>query len=167
MFIWIGIVGLFVYFVYIGLYIITPTVPWSFTVAGTTWTTTNLQYIVSYYHLFGFLWGLWFMSGISQISIAGAIASWYWTMDKDAKMKSPILRSVGRTFRYHLGSVAVGSLLIAIVEFIRVLLYQVQRQVAKTKISWLKYLVACLQCCMACVSMIVKFINRNAYIYIG
>lgn len=31
----------------------------------------------------------------------------------------------------------------------------------------MKYLVACAQCCMKCVEVIVKWINRNAYVYIA
>jgi hypothetical protein len=166
-FIWVGIVGVFVYFVWIGLYILTPTVPWAFTFFGATWTTDQLQTIVSYVHLFGCLWGLWFLNGFNQLAIAGAIGTWYWTFDKTQKLKRPVIRSVGRTCRYHLGSIAIGSLLIAIVELIRIVLYQVSRQVAKTRSTYLKYLVACLQCFMKCVSMIFKFINKNAYIYIA
>lgn len=167
MLIWTGIAGLFVHFIYIGLYIITPKAPWSITIGSAIWADPNLQYIVSYYHLFGFLWALWFINGFSQVALAGAIGTWYWTMDKTESMRSPVIRSVRRTCRYHMGSIAVGSLLIALVELIRILFYQFARQVSKTHISWLKYLIACMQCMLACVSMIVKFINKNAYIYIG
>jgi hypothetical protein len=134
---------------------------------GQEWKPDNLQTIVTYYHLFGCLWAHFFISGFSQVSIAGSIGTWYWTLDKTEKLRSPIIRSISRTCRYHLGSIAVGSLLIAIVEFIRVILYQIQRQASRSKISWLKYLIACIQCYMKCVSVVIKFINKNAYIMIG
>lgn len=167
LFVWVGIAALFVYFIYIGLYIITPKTTWKITVGSSSLTDANLMTYASYYHLFGFLWSLFFLSGFSQVTIAGAIGSWYWTMDKSERLRSPVLKSVLRTSRFHLGSIALGSLLIAIVEFIRVILYQIQRNLSKSNMSFLKYLVACLQCCMSCVSTIVKFINREAYIYIA
>jgi hypothetical protein len=120
-----------------------------------------------YYHLFGFLWTLFFFSGINQMTIAGAIASWYWAADKKQKMHLPVMKSLGRVLLYSLGSVAIGALLIAIVEFIRILVYQMQKNALKSGNQTLKYLLACLQCCLKIVSMIVKFINKNAYIYIA
>lgn len=34
------------------------------------------------YNLFGLFWGLFFAVGIGQVSLAGAFAVYYWTMDK-------------------------------------------------------------------------------------
>ena len=151
------------------LYLITPTSSAASTY-GTgdyTWTSTNSSNVAISIHVFGFLYTLFFLQGINQVTIAGAIGSWYWTIDKKAKMRFPVMKSLGRTLKYHLGSIAAGSLLIAIVEFIRIVLYQVQRKVQQSNVKVLQYLVACLQCCMKCVSMIVKFINRNAYIIVA
>jgi solute carrier family 44 (choline transporter-like protein), member 2/4/5 len=114
-----------------------------------------------------FLWTFYFLLGVNQVSISGAIAEWYWTFEKSKRLYFPVLRSFGRTLLYSLGSIAVGSLLIALVEFVRVLLYQLQRKAGKEGPQYLKYLVACLQCCMAAVSAIVKYINRNAYVYLS
>ena len=160
---------LFVYFVWILIYLITPTNagPQTFSVASASWTDSNAQTAALAIHVFGFLYTLFFFSGINQVTIAGAIASWYWSYDKSQKMQFPVMKSFARTLRYHLGSIACGSLLIAIVEFIRVVLYQLQRKAQQSNLSALKYLVACLQCCMKCVSVIVKFINRNAYIVVA
>ncbi|KAJ3272222.1 hypothetical protein HDV01_005876 [Terramyces sp. JEL0728] len=169
LFIWILMIANLVYFIYIMLYIITPSgqVTPSIELFSLVWTDSNISQYELGYHIFGFLWTLFFFSGINQVTIAGAIATWYWTMDKKKSLKLPVLRSLGRTLLYHLGSIAVGSLLIAIVEFIRILLYEVQRRIKKTQNQFLIYLVACLQCCMKVVSMLVKFINRNAYIYLA
>ncbi|KAJ3321000.1 hypothetical protein HDV06_004659 [Boothiomyces sp. JEL0866] len=169
LFIWILMIANLAYFIYILLYIITPSgqVTPSIELFSLVWTDANISQYELGYHIFGFLWMLFFLSGINQVTVAGAIATWYWTMDKSKRLKLPVLRSLGRTLLYHLGSIAVGSLLIAIVEFIRIVLYEIQRRVKKTKNQFLVYLVACLQCCMKVVSMLVKFINRNAYIYLA
>ncbi|QQP57125.1 Choline transporter protein 2 [Caligus rogercresseyi] len=61
--------------------------------------------------------------------LAGAFASWYWTFDKKREVPSlPLLSSTTRTFRYHLGTVAFGSLIIAIIRFIRVMLERIEEK---------------------------------------
>ena len=120
-----------------------------------------------YYHIFMFLWTLYFLLGINHVTMAGAFATWYWTMDKTAKLSFPVLKSFARTIFFHTGSIAVGSFLIALVELLRVILYQLQRRVNKGGPQALKYLFACLQCCTNFLSVITKYINRNAYIFIA
>ncbi|KAJ3320999.1 hypothetical protein HDV06_004658 [Boothiomyces sp. JEL0866] len=167
--IWTFLVLNLAYFIYIGLYIITPSgqVSPSIQLFSLVWSDPNIKQYELAYHIFGFLWTMFFLSGINQVTIAGAIATWYWTMNKKKMPRLPVMRSFGRVLLYHLGSIALGSLLIAIVEFIRLVLYEIQRRVKKTKNQFLTYLVACLQCVMKIVSILVKFINKNAYIYIA
>jgi hypothetical protein len=169
-FAWAAICGTIAYFIYFGLCILTPvSTPYLsiFSFFKIPVTTDVATYLLPYYHLFGTLWGIWFFSGFNQVTLAGAIGTWYWTLDKTQKLRSPVLRSVSRTCRYHLGSIALGSLLIAVVELIRIIFYQVTKQVNSLKSDWLKFAVACAQCFLKCVSMIIKFINKNAYIYIA
>lgn len=56
---------------------------------------------------------------LCQFIIASACAIWYWEQNGTHK---PISRSIYRAFRYHLGSLAFGSLLLAIVQMIRIIL---------------------------------------------
>ena len=50
--------------------------------------------------------------------IAGAVADWYFSAgsDRGALLKSPITASLARTLRFHLGSIALGSLVIAFIQ---------------------------------------------------
>lgn len=146
---------------------VTPVSAPSIKFATAEWQDPNMYNYMLGYHTFGFIWTFFFLSGINQMTIAGAIASWYWTMDKKQKFRYPVMKSLSRVCRFHLGSIAVGSLLIAIVEFIRILVYQIQKKVQKSGNQQLKYLLACIQCCLKIVSILVKFINKNAYIYIA
>jgi hypothetical protein len=36
------------------------------------------------YHFFGYLWVIQFINAIEQTTIAGAVAAWYWTLDRKA-----------------------------------------------------------------------------------
>ena len=71
------------------------------------------------YGIFMLLWLINFVRMVGWTVMAGAFCYWYFFSDDDPadpKMKSsfPILGSVYRTFRYHLGTVAFASLIVAI-----------------------------------------------------
>ena len=65
---------------------------------------------------------------------------------------------------HHLGTVAFGSLIIAIIKTIEAVLAYIQRQAKKSHNKVLEYLMMCLACLMWCLEKIMKFINKHAYI---
>lgn len=79
------------------------------------------------------------------------------------------MTSVWRGFRYHFGSLVFGALLVAIIEFIRVVYEFVARQIEKNNPD--NKLIECLlcvgRCCLSCLQCLIEFINRNAYITIA
>ena len=99
--------------------------------------------------------------------LLGAVATWYWARDKRALPSTPLLNSLGRVLRYHMGSIALGSLVIAVVQVVRVLMWHVQRQLRATQNKVAKGFLACCQCCCLCSEKLLKFMNRNAYIEIA
>ena len=72
------------------------------------------------YYIMGFFWVTAFILGCTQFIIAAAAAIWYFTQGSDAKPDC-----VGTGFKwllkYHLGTIAFGSCIIAIVQTIRVI----------------------------------------------
>jgi len=81
--------------------------------------------------------------------------------------------SIKDTLIYHLGSIAFGSLIIAIVQFIRIIIEIVERrlkkaagnnQVTKCIISFIS---CCCKCFFYCLEKFLKFVNRNAYIMVA
>ncbi|KAJ1500068.1 hypothetical protein HMI56_004049 [Coelomomyces lativittatus] len=120
------------------------------------------------YIVLGFFWTWNFIMGVWQTTIAGAVASWFWTKDKHQLASSPVQRSFGRCFRYHLGSIALGSFIIAIVQTLRVLLLYIQKNMKKMpNHQTVNYILACIQCCFALIERIIALINTNAYIEIA
>lgn len=120
------------------------------------------------YNLFGFFWAMFFVTGIGQVSLAGAFASYYWAWNKPKDVPSlAILSSMGRCFRYHLGSVAFGSLIIAIVRMIRVAIEYVDSKCKKYDNPVTKCILCCCKCCFWCLEKFMKFITKNAYIMIA
>jgi len=119
------------------------------------------------YHFFGLLWTTQFIIAIGQTTIAGAISSWYWVHDKKDVPMFPVFFAFRRTLRYHLGSLAFGSLIIAIVQFIRVILTYLQKRLSGKDNRLLKFFFNILQCCFKCLERFLKFITKRAYIMIA
>ncbi|KAL7750812.1 hypothetical protein RI367_003769 [Sorochytrium milnesiophthora] len=154
------------YYLAIAAYIASVPDGTSVAIAGNATASTNFKYL-QWYHLFGALWGLAFISGFNQTVIAGAICSWYWTLDKRNVPSFPVFRAFCRTVFYSLGSIAFGSLLIAITMFIRIFIMYAQRNLNKGGNKAVTFALGCLSCCMACVERFLRFINKNAYIHIA
>ncbi|XP_072015999.1 choline transporter-like protein 2 isoform X1 [Amphiura filiformis] len=126
--------------------------------------TTYLQFV----NLFGLFWISNFIIALGQVTLAGAFASYFWAYDKSNDVPAlPLLRSFWWAIRYHLGSIAFGSLIIAIVKIIRVLLEYVQLQLKGKTNNVAKFLITCLQCCFWCLEKFLKFLNKNAYILVA
>mmetsp|Transcript_19037 Transcript_19037/g.31987 ORF Transcript_19037/g.31987 Transcript_19037/m.31987 type:complete len:792 (+) Transcript_19037:213-2588(+) len=132
------------------------------------WDET-LRYMMLY-HLFGLLWTNQFIVGFGLMVVAGAIANFYWTAgDTNLMPAAPVMGSMRRTARYHLGSIALGSFLVAVIQFIRLVLEYIDRKTKNMQEAnpIYKYLMCIVKCCMWYLEKIMKFINRNAYIMVA
>jgi hypothetical protein len=121
-----------------------------------------------YFNVFGFFWTTALISAIFQVSVAGALATWYFSRDASSgynSVGSPALRSLTWACTKSFGSLALGSLLLAVVQFINFLLNRARKANKNNKILY--YIICCVQCLFSCVERIIKFIDRFAYIYIA
>jgi len=67
-----------------------------------------------------------------------------------------------------MGSIAFGSLILAVVRFINYLLNQLRKANDKAGGNKLvSFLLACVMCCVGCVEGVIKYITKYAYIYIA
>ena len=118
------------------------------------------------------LLGLWnnaFLLALNQFIIGCSVCIWYFSQGPGMESGGSIRKSVYWAFRYHLGSLAFGSLILAIVQFIRIILEYIKYQTAKLSGDnrMTQCLLACLSCIVACFERFVEFLNRNAYIQIA
>lgn len=74
--------------------------------------------IYLYYFVFGTLWTNALLQAMGIFVIASACTMWYYSHGPGQELDSPILRSYKMIFRYHFGSLAFGSLILAIVQFL-------------------------------------------------
>ncbi|XP_062840986.1 choline transporter-like protein 2 isoform X4 [Trichomycterus rosablanca] len=123
--------------------------------------------LLQFYNVFLFFWCANFVTALGQMTLAGAFASYYWTFNKSDMPSCPVFASLGRALRYHTGSLAFGSLILAIVQLIRVLLEYLDHKLKGVENKFAKFLLCCLKCCFWCLEKFIKFINRNAYIMVA
>ena len=120
------------------------------------------------FNFFGMFWLLFFIEALGEMVMAGAFSGWYWTMDKEGDMSNGgLAASLYRTCRYHLGTLAFGSLIITFIRMIRVLLEFIEEKLKEYELEdnyAVKCVMCCCKCCMWCLEKFVRYINRNAYI---
>jgi len=134
----------------------------------TEWDQTQ-QYLMIY-HFFGFLWITQFLIGFTYVVIAGSIANFYWNRGNKQNMpKKPVTQAMKNALSYHLGSIALGSFIVAIVQFIRAIIEYMDKtsKGAQGKNKIAKYAIKCLKCFAKYLEKVIKFINRNAYILVA
>lgn len=124
-----------------------------------------LRRYAGWYLLFCWFWTSEFIIAMGQIVVAMALSMWYFTRDKATIGSGTVIAAIRKSFRYHMGTAAFGSLIIAIIKLIRAIIAYLQKKAAKSSFKRLASAVLCaIQCCLWCIEKCMKFLNKNAYI---
>ncbi|XAR66453.1 hypothetical protein NMG60_11012703 [Bertholletia excelsa] len=125
------------------------------------------------FHLFGCYWVTQFFIACSSTVIAGSVASYYWARVEPLQ-EIPLLlvfSSMKRLMRYNLGSLAIGSLIVSLVELSQYILKPIRRKLkvisARPQNRFGKVAAFSSQCSLTCIEWMIKSVNRNAYIMIA
>uniref|UniRef100_A0A8C8HRL8 Choline transporter-like protein n=1 Tax=Oncorhynchus tshawytscha TaxID=74940 RepID=A0A8C8HRL8_ONCTS len=122
-------------------------------------------FVLQLCNLLVFLWLVNFTIALGQCTLAGAFASYYWALRKPQDIPScPLFSSFSRAVRYHTGSLAFGSLILAFVQMFRIVLEYLDHKLKGAHNAFARFLICCLKCCFWCLEHFIKFMNRNAYI---
>lgn len=137
------------------------------------WTDT-VRYIF-WFNLFGMLWILSFIEAYNLFVLVSSACLWYFEHNNESsggKGASKIInRSFFRGIRFHLGSLAFGSLIVAIIRFAIIICEYIKKQIELTsgtgaQSEFYKCLITACECCLACCLKCVEFINKHAYIQV-
>ena len=120
--------------------------------------------------VFGLFWIAEFLSAYFLYSIIVGVCSWYFTSTHDTRGNFSLLKGFWWGARYNFGSLAFGSLLLAIIWMIRVLFEYFEKKL-KSLMGGdnraARVVVNCIRCCLDCCHRFVKFLNKNAYIQVA
>ncbi|XP_045462810.1 choline transporter-like protein 1 isoform X2 [Harmonia axyridis] len=105
-------------------------------------------------NFFMFIWIALFMYGAQYMIISGAVSAWFFTRDKNY-LDRPLRTSFMVFVKYHLGTVFLGSLIIAIVTFIKAILRSLS---SNNRTRWI------VECCCNEILAFLKLFSKNAYV---
>uniref|UniRef100_A0A2H8TS65 Choline transporter-like protein n=1 Tax=Melanaphis sacchari TaxID=742174 RepID=A0A2H8TS65_9HEMI len=118
------------------------------------------------YNIVVLLWVIEFIIGCQHMIIAGSVATWFFTRNKD-NVSSPISTSISNLFNFHLGSVAFGSFIITIFQIIRAILNFIDESLKESKNEIAQALYKVFQCLFSCLQQFLQYLTRNAYIEVA
>lgn len=166
--------GLFVYFLVGGFYIVSSG---QLKIDGSGVAQivydNNLKGALAY-HFFGCVWTSVLLNHVGWAIIGLAVSQWYFARDKrDGLGSKPVLTATGRVMWYHFGSVVFGSLVVAIVRYVRYMMNFLKRTVkasgdgSKCFSRLVDCVFCCVECCLRCFEKLLEFLSRNAYIMVA
>jgi len=119
-----------------------------------------------WYNLLAMLWYTQFCIACQQMVIAGGVATWFFTRNKE-QLNDPLATSFNNLVRYHLGSVALGSLLIALVQLLRIIFQFIENQTKDAQNDVTRCIFKACQCCLYLFEKFLAFLTRNAFIEVA
>ena len=140
-------------------------------VIGSVVWTKKIRY-AWWFHLFSLFYINEFLEALAQFIYASSACIWYFIHEKGLDVNYT-RTSIKRAFRFHLGSLAFGSLIVAIIRFIMFCMEFVKKRIDQTygkkseKSKCYRIIISCCQCCMECIARTIEFINKHAYIQIA
>ncbi|KZV95008.1 DUF580-domain-containing protein [Exidia glandulosa HHB12029] len=148
----------------------TPGSPSCTTNGGNTSCSSGTVAGLIFFEVFSYLWTSQVIGNVALATLAGgAYGGWYYFGPRENGLmpKHPTLAALGRACTTSLGSIAFGSLIVTILELIRLILQMIRNNAAADGHPVEAILACCAECCVGCIESLVEYFNRYAYIEIA
>jgi len=128
--------------------------------------TRNPDYTwMQFINIFALYWGVFFFAAYGEMVLAGVFSQWYWTLDKKKDLPNfALITAMWNTTVFHLGTLAFGSLIIAIIRLLITVLEYIEKKTKKFNNDLSRCILCMCKCCLWCLEKFMRFINKNAYI---
>ncbi|CUA68297.1 Protein PNS1 [Cryptococcus neoformans var, neoformans B-3501A] [Rhizoctonia solani] len=127
-----------------------------------------------FFELFSYLWTSQVIGNVCLATMAGGpYGGWYYfgpsNMGQmtDIQPKNPSLSAFARASTLSLGSIAFGSLIVTLLELLRIILNSIRANAAESGSPVEAALACCAACFVGCIESLVEYFNRYAYIEIA
>jgi choline transporter-like protein 2/4/5 len=125
------------------------------------------KWYLKWFNLFVYLWFGAFLFAFEEIVLAGVFSNYYWSK-KRLPTSFPLFYSIFLVARYHLGSIAFGSILIATLNYLRMILDYVNRNASNIQDNVvINFIFKCFSCLLWLFEKFLKFLNKNSYVLIA
>jgi len=107
----------------------------------------------AFYMLFVLFWSSEFILAMGQLTLALNFSKWYFTAERSGGINTGLMGAMCTATFKHAGTAAFGSLLIAIVRWIRAIIMYVYKKMKQGNLDnpCIKCLMCCCQCLLCCV----------------
>ena len=135
--------------------------------------TPSLRSMLVWYCVFGFAWAASTIQCFTQTAMAGAATSCFFHRHDPTERPCcglPLVAATWRTARYHLGSVALGSLILTLVQVLRVAFEFVaarSKQIPGGDSPLLELVRRCTRACLWCFEQSVRFVTSYAFVLVA
>lgn len=118
---------------------------------------------------FGILWICAFIRAKTTFIIMYSASSYYFDSNVNKDGEADVGEAFSLVYMKHAGSLALGSFIIAVIQFIRMVVMTIaeQAQRASGENAAVKLVVGCANCMLKCVEKICDYINTCAYAYMA
>ncbi|KAB5593164.1 Integral to plasma membrane protein [Ceratobasidium theobromae] len=126
-----------------------------------------------FFELFSYLWTSQVIGNVCLATMAGgAYGGWYYFGPRNMgemvrSPKNPSLSAFARASTLSLGSIAFGSLIVTLLELLRIILNSIRANAAESGSPVEAALACCAACFVGCIESMVEYFNRYAYIEIA
>ncbi|KAJ3144567.1 putative choline transporter, neither null mutation nor overexpression affects choline transport [Geranomyces variabilis] len=127
------------------------------------------KYAVITYITFSLYWTSQIIKNVVHVTVSGVFATYYFTAIQTADgsvvvpVRNPTIKSAKRALTTSFGSIAFGSLIVALIQTLRAVLNTVRRNAQDDNNSALALAATCADCILSMVEAFVAFINVYAY----
>lgn len=165
----LGVTGFFIVWLIFSLYLVSSgELETHTTVGGITYKTIHYDQNARkaiIFMLFMWFWTSTFIQAVGQLTVALSLSRWYFCKTKSSSTSShTVVQALGTTCRYHLGTAAFGSFVIAVVSMVRTTLLYIKKKFSGKTTMLAKVALHIMGCCLWCFDKCLRFLNKNAYI---
>jgi len=133
--------------------------------------STGTQALLSILAVFIFFWGQLVIQNISLVTTAGAVGGWYFSGDAATQRgcflcRPAVCTPLLRACTLQLGSIALGSLLVAVVRTVIVVVRYIAEQASQGNAA-LKLAFCCCICLLSCLERCIKWLTDYAFVYVA
>ena len=135
------------------------------------WEDKKVFY-ASLFMFFGFLWITAWIEYTSRFIVIVGAATYYFNNHRDKQdeeASADIMYGFKCAYLHHMGSIAFGAFIIALIRFVKIIFYYLAKQAEKSsgENAGVKAAVACAKCLLECIEKICDYMNESAFCYMA
>jgi hypothetical protein len=120
----------------------------------------TLMTLLSIYMAFSLFWTTQALANVLHVTVAGVFATFYFVIGSGQTAVNPTMSSFRRATTWSFGSIALGTLFVALIQTLRYVLQSVRGDENNI-------VAACVDCFLSCIEQLLEYFNYYAFIQVA